>query len=118
MSDFDFGTIEVRYNSTDYGPFSFDLEDAAPTGAVIAVGGVTVNSYEGNVKAGDLLSAETETSDELVDALLTGSTGDYTVGVYFNYPGVDYEGNHTLFFEITWDNGAVHSYVFYKVKVV
>ena len=116
MSDFDYGEIEIRYNSADYGPFSFDLEDAAPTGAVLE--DVTVKSYEGNVKAGDLLSGETETTDELVDALKTDVTGDYTVGVYFNYPGVDYEGNHTLFFEITWDNDATHPYVFYKVKVV
>lgn len=116
MSDFDFGEIEIRYNSADYGPFSFDLEEAAPTGAVIS--SVTVKSYFGNVKVGDLLSSETETSDDLVDAAKTGATGDYTVGVYFNYPGVTYEGNHTLFFEVTWDNSAIHSYVFYKVKVV
>ena len=114
--DFDYGEIEIRYSSTDYGPFTFDLEDAAPTGAVIS--SVTVKSYSGNVKAGDLLSGETETTDDLVDALLTDASGDYTVAVYFNYPGVDYEGNHTLFFEVTWDNDAVHSYVFYKVKVV
>ena len=116
MSDFDYGTIEIRYNSADYGPFTFDLEDAAPTGAVISA--VTVKSYDGNVKAGDLLSGETETSSYLVDSVLTAATGDYTVGVYFNYPGVDYEGNHTLFFEITWDNNAIHSYVFYRVKCV
>lgn len=116
MSDFDYGEIEIRYNSTDYGPFTFDLEDAAPTGATIS--SATVKSYLGNVKAGDLLSAETDTSALLVDAAKTAATGDYTVGVYFNYPGVSYEGNHTLFFAVTWDNGAIHSYVFYKVKVV
>ena len=116
MSDFDYGEIEVRYNSTDYGPFTFDLEDAAPTGAVVS--NVTVKSYLGNVKVGDLLADETDTTALLIDAALTGETGDYTIGVYFNYPGVDYEGNHTLFFEVTWDSGAVHSYLFYKVKVV
>ena len=72
MSDFDYGEIEIRYNSADYGPFSFDLEDAAPTGAVISA--VTVKSYEGNVKAGDLLSGETETSDDLVDSVFTAAT--------------------------------------------
>lgn len=116
MSDFDYGEIEVRYNSTDYGPFTFDFEDQAPSGATIS--SVTVKSYDGNVKAGDLLSGETETTSSLVDSAKTAATGDYTVGVYFNYPGVSYEGNHTLFFEITWSNSAIHSYVFYKVKVV
>lgn len=115
MSDFDYGQIEIRYNSTDYGPFTFDLEDAAPSGTIIS--SVTVKSYSGNVKAADLLSAEENTTALLIDAAKTGPSGDYTVGVYFNYPGVDYEGNHTLFFEVTWNNDAVHSYVFYKVVV-
>jgi len=115
LSDFDYGKIEIRYNSTDYGPFTFDLEDAAPTGAIIS--SVSVKSYSGNVKAGDLLASETETTSSLIDAAKTGATGDYTVGVYFNYPGVNLEGNHTIFFEVTWDNGAIHPYVFYKVVV-
>jgi len=116
MSDFDYGEIEVRYNSTNYGPFSFDLEDAAPTDAVITT--AVVSSYFGKVDVADLLSGEDESTDDLIDAVLSAESGDYTVAVYFNYPGVAYEGNHTVFFEVTWDNGAVHAYTFYKVKVV
>ena len=115
-SDFDYGSIEIRYNSIDYGPFTFDLEDAAPTDAVIA--SVIVKSYIGNVKPGDLLSGETESTNSLIDAAKTDVTGDYTIGVYFNYPGVTLEGSHTVFFEVTWDNGAIHAYTFYKIEAV
>jgi hypothetical protein len=116
MSDFDYGTIEIRYNSENYGPFNFDFEDMAPPGTTIF--GVSVKSYFGNVKVGDLLSSQTETTSDLIDTGLIGINGDYTVDVYFNYPTVAYEGNHTVFFEITWDNTAVHAYTFYKVLVV
>ncbi|MHC4757114.1 MAG: hypothetical protein ACYTE8_00495 [Planctomycetota bacterium] len=113
--DFEAGTIEVREDSVNYGPFSFDMEDAAPTDAVIS--SVTVTSYSGKVQPSAELADETETTSSLIDSLLTAATGDYVVSVYFNYPGYSLEGNHTVVITITWDNTAVHSYFFYKVKV-
>jgi hypothetical protein len=115
MFDFPRKTITVRYNTADYGPHSFDLEDAAPTGAVIS--SVTVKSYSGQVKPGADLALATETTTNLIDAVLTAASGNYTVNVYLNYPGSTLEGNHTLVFEVTWDNNAIHPYYFYKVKV-
>ncbi len=113
--DFEAGTIEIREDSLNYGPFTFDLTDAAPSGAVIS--SVVVTSYSGKVQPSALLSGETETTSSLIDNLLGGATGDYVVSVYFNYPGVALEANHTLVLTVTWDNTAVHSYFFYKVKV-
>jgi hypothetical protein len=113
--DFEAGTIEIREDSLNYGPFTFDLTDVAPSGAVINT--VAVTSYKGKVNPSDELADETETTDELIDAVLTTSTGDYVVSVYFNYPGIDLEANHTLVLTVTWDNTAVHSYFFYKIKV-
>jgi hypothetical protein len=113
--DFEAGTIEIREDSLNYGPFTFDMTDVAPQGAVIST--VVATSYSGKVQPSALLSAETETTTELIDTLLTSATGDLVVSVYFNYPGVALEANHTLVLTITWDNTAVHSYFFYKVKV-
>ena len=113
--DFEAGTIEIREDSLNYGPFTFDMTDVAPEGAIIS--SVVVTSYSGKVQPSDLLSGETETTDELVDALLTSATGDLVVSVFFNYPGIALEANHTVVLTITWDNTAVHSYFFYKVKV-
>jgi hypothetical protein len=113
--DFEAGTIEVREDSVNYGPFTFDMTEVAPSGTTI--GSVAVTSYLGKVNPSDELADETETTDELIDIPLTGSTGDFVVSVFFNYPGIDLEANHTLVITITWDNSAVHSYFFYKIKV-
>ena len=113
--DFESGKIEIREDSLNYGPFTFDMTDVAPEGAVIS--SVAVASYTGKVQPSALLSGETETTSSLIDNLLTAATGDYVVSVYFNYPGVALEANHTLVLTVTWDNTAVHSYFFYKLKV-
>jgi hypothetical protein len=113
-ADFPAGTIEVREDSLNYGPFTFDMTDAAPSGAVIS--SVVCNVYDGKVQPSDALASKTEITG-IIDVALTGATGDYVVSVYFNYPGVSSEGNHTLVITITWDNTAVHTYFFYKIKV-
>lgn len=113
--DFEVGTIEVREDSVNYGPFTFDFTKAAPTGAIIST--VSVKAYSGKVYPKDDLSTKTDITSDLIDATLTAATGNYVVSVYFNYPGSTKEGNHTIVFKITWDNTAVHSYFFYKVKV-
>ncbi len=112
--DFEARTIRVRYNSADYGPHTFDFEDAIPLDTTLA--SVSLRAFLGKVKPGEDLADETEESD-LIDAVLTAVTGDFVVSAYFNYPGSDAEGNYTLVFEITLDNAAVHPYYFYKVVV-
>jgi hypothetical protein len=113
--DFPTKTIKVRYNSEDYGPHNFDFEDAAPSGCTLSA--VTLRAFKGRVTPDDDLSGETEETSNLVDALLTGVSGNYIVEAFFNYPGSTKTGNYTLIFEITWSNSADHPYYFYKVKV-
>jgi hypothetical protein len=84
--DFEAGTIEVREDSLNYGPFAFDFTNAAPTGAVIS--SVVVSAYVGRVYPSDLLSGKTDITASLVDAALTAATGNYVVSVYLNYPTV------------------------------
>jgi len=112
--DFEAGTIEIREDTLNYGPFTFDMTDPAPSGAVIS--SISVAVYSGKVQPSAELADETEIAD-IIDLGLTAATGDYVASIYFNYPGVAYEGSHTLVITITWDNTAVHSYFFYKVKV-
>jgi len=110
-SDFDQFKIEIRQSSVDWGPFSFDFEDALPSGTTIA--SVTLNSYLGKVIPEDDIDDQTDTTSELVDAVLTAVSGSYGVNAYFNYPSTSTyigEEKHTLVFVLTLDTGAVHSY--------
>ena len=82
---------------------------------------MTVKSYLGKVNPGDDLTAETDTSSELVDTVKTVVLSSYVVSVYFNYPttATNYgDVTHTLIFEVTLSNGATHAYYFYSVRVM
>ena len=113
--DFEAKTIKVRYGSADYGPHTFDFEDALPLDTTLD--SITVRAFSGKVKPGDDLDDETELTDDLIDSVLTAVTGNYVVSVYFNYPGDDYTGSYTLVFEVTLNNAGTHAYYFYKVLV-
>lgn len=120
MSQLDFSKekIEIRGTSTDYGPFTFDFQDALPSG--VTVSSVTVESYLGKITPEDELSGQTETTDELIDAVKTAVSGSYGVAVYFNYPTTDAynsDKDHTLIFKLTLSNDAKHDYWFQWVKV-
>jgi len=110
-ADFPRFKIEVRYKSSSYGPFSFDFEDACPSG--ITVDSVTVRSFLGKVDIDDDLDDYTETTSELIDTTNVAVTGNYTVNVYFNFPTTttNMEEKHSLVFEITFSNGGTHNYI-------
>ena len=116
-ADFPKSTIDVRYATTDYGPYNFDFEDALPSD--IELSSVTIRSFAGNVTQDDDLSGETESTSELIDSVKSVINGKYTVDVYFDYPSTAaYIGqSHTLIFEITANNGGIHPFYFYRVKV-
>lgn len=115
MSDFETGKIEVRYASSSWGPFGFDFEDGIPPGSSIS--SVTIRSFLGKVDPGEELTGYTETTTQLIDAVKSLPIDAYNIALYLNYPGVSLEGNHTLVFEATLDNGAIHPFYYYKVKV-
>jgi hypothetical protein len=112
---FELGEIEIQYASADWGPFGFDFADALPPGTTIST--CTVRSFKGKVEPGADLALETESTSLLIDAEKTIPVSATMVAVYFNYPGVALEGNHTIIFEVTLNTGAINPFYFYKVKV-
>jgi hypothetical protein len=108
----DFATfkIDVRYNSLDYGPFSFDFEDACPSS--ITVSSAVIRSFIGKVDIDDDLDDYTESTSELVDTVKTAVTGSYTVNAYFNFPSTaaNQGVKHSLVFEITFSNSGTHNF--------
>lgn len=115
--DFAKDKIEVRYNSVDYGPFTFDLQKVLPSGVTIS--SVTVKSFLGKFDQKDDLGDATETTSELINAAKSGVSGSYGVAVYFNYPSTltNRNADHTLVFEVTMSNNATHNYYFQRVYV-
>ena len=113
--DFPTGSIDIRYNSNEYGPFGFDFTDALPSG--ITVSSAVVRSFSGTVKREDDLSDKTETTSSLIETASTTVSSPY-VYVYFQFPTTTYtNASHTLVFELTLSNSAVHSFIFRYVKV-
>jgi len=117
MADFPTQKIEINYKSLDYGPVSFDFEDALPAG--VTVSDVTLKSYLGRVNPGDDLDSETDTTSECIDDAKTNVSGNYTVDAYFNYPSTATYKNelHTLIFELTFSNSGTHAYYHYYLDV-
>jgi hypothetical protein len=117
MADFDRFKIRIHQATVDYGPFKFDFEDGAlPDGTTISA--ISLKSYLGHVNPKDVLTDETDTTDELIDAVETVVSTDFIISAYFNYPTTStYIGGvkHTLVFNLTLDNGAEHSYYAYYV---
>ena len=118
--DFPKKTIDVRYATENYGPYNFDFEDALPGG--INLVNVNIRSFLGIITENSDLSAETESTTELVDSALSVINGNHTVDLFLNYPSTAaYIGqNHTLVFEVTTSaagNTATHAFYFHRVKV-
>jgi hypothetical protein len=109
-ADFSRFKIDVRYNSLDYGPFSFDFEDACPTGTTVS--DITLRSFLGKVDIDDDIDDFTESTSELIDTAKVAVSGDYGVNAYFNFPTTTtYHGEkHSLVFEITYSNAATHNF--------
>ena len=115
MADFETGTIEIRYNSNAYGPFSFDFTDALFPGVTIS--SAVVRAFLGNVSKKDDLTDETELTTTLIETAST-SVSSATVNVYFQYPGTTYLNQKaTLVFELTLSNGAVHALYYQYVYI-
>jgi hypothetical protein len=116
--DFETGRIEIGHNASGWGPFTFDFSDGLPDG--INISSVTVKSYLGRVGKDDDLSAETETTSELVATAATVSSN--VVSVFLTLPSTSsyFDAAHSLVFEYTTDNvqAGTHSAFFYRVQVV
>lgn len=118
---FESGKITIQSNASDWGPFTFDFEDAMPSGRTLSA--CTVTSYLGRVKPDDSddLASETDTSSELINTVSLSS--DYVVSVYFDRPTTAAYINqkHTLVFNFTLDvagGSGTHSAYYYSVEVI
>jgi hypothetical protein len=116
--EFEQGKISIQSNASEWGPFNFDFSDALPNGKVLTL--CTVVSYLGRVKPddSDVLSAETETTSELIGTTTVAS--DTVVTVQFNRPTTEdwINVSHTLVFNFTITGGGTHSAYYYRVKVL
>jgi hypothetical protein len=94
--DFDITSIEVNAATQAWGPYRFDFQGALPdpTGDLIVSG--QVKSYLNG----------TETTVQLIHSAQLEST---VIKIWFNYPGVQYHGKHTLLFHLTNQKGGVNS---------
>jgi len=115
-------TIEIRWDSNDWGPYTFDFEDSIPTGHTIAT--ATVRAFQGKKKPLDTFASPTGGGLTDVTALLIDPDytpaiiGNYQVAVKFKYPGDDYKGERmTLIFEITTDGAAKHPFYYHTVNI-
>jgi hypothetical protein len=109
MSDFENVQIEIRYATSAWGPYLFDLSRMIPTGT--SVSAVTVRAFSGLVRATDDIANFTEITALLVDpgAVVVNSI----VSQFFTYPGDLYKGTRaTIIFEVTLDNAGVHPYYY------
>lgn len=115
-------SIEIRYNTDLWGPYTFPFEDAIPSGTSIS--SVTVKAFQGKQKPADVLatpmySGLTDVTALIIDPSYTptiGGTSD--VYVKFQYPGDTYKGEKfTVVFELTLDTSARHPFFFHYAKV-
>jgi hypothetical protein len=107
--DFDVD-IEIRDTMVNWGPWTFDFENGMPSG--VTVSAVTATVYEGRIKDSDEIATATEITS-VVDAATLSS--DYIVAVRMSHPGT-YEGNATLVFSITGNNGGVYPFIAYRLR--
>jgi hypothetical protein len=119
--EFESGKITLQAAASDWGPFTFDLEDAMPSGRTVA--SAVVKTYLGRVKPADSddLSSETETTSELINT--NSMSSSYVVAVYFDRPttAAYINAKHTMVVTFTLDaagGGGTHSAFFYAIEVI
>jgi len=119
--EFESGKITLQADASDWGPFTFDLEDAMPSGRTVA--SAVVKTYLGRVKPADsdTLATETETTSELINT--NSMSSDYVVSVWFDRPttAAYINAKHTMVVTFTLDasgGGGTHSAFFYTIEVI
>jgi hypothetical protein len=119
--EFESGQITIQASASDWGPFTFDLEDGVPSGRTVA--SAVVKTYLGRVKPedSDILSTFTETTSELINT--NSMSSNYVVAVYFDRPTTAAYINkkHTVVITFTLDTaggGGTHTAFFYYVNVI
>ena len=123
MPDFPVDTIEVRYFTSKWGPYNFDLTDALPTGVTIE--SISVRSFLGKLDKGDSLDPEDveETTSDIIETSLCSVHANTTLNIFFKFPTgkPDYYSligvTHTLVFEVTLNTTGTYPFYFHQVIV-
>jgi len=126
MLDFDEQSIDIRYFTNLWGPYSFAFppcssatanDGVIPYGTTIQT--VSVKAYIGNVTPSATLASETDITATLIDPAYTPVvSADTNVLVKFQHPGVAYKGEKaTLIFELTLDTNAKHPFYFKYLRI-
>lgn len=115
MADFDV-SIELRYFTDNWGPYSIDIASAVPSGAAIT--DVTIKAYAKNVTARTDTSQLSEIQDQIVES---GSVSFSGTQVFFSlqYPADEtLKGKRcTLVFEITVTGGRQYPFYLSAVSI-
>ena len=102
--DFDVATIAVNAATSAWGPFRFNFRGSLPDPVNDPLLSAQVQSFLNGDETTEDLIGSTEVESPMVKA-------------WFNYPGADYHGKHTLVFTLTTTGVAVKSFDFGFVEV-
>ncbi len=102
--DFDVASIDLVPATLAWGPYRFNFQGAVPDPEGNPIVSATFRSYRNG----------TETSAQLIQSSQVESP---VVNVWFNYPGVDLHGKHTLLFRLTAQKGGAKIFEFGYVDV-
>jgi hypothetical protein len=95
--DFDIASIEVNSATLAWGPYRFNFQGVLPDPAEDPIVSALVKSYLNGA----------ETTAQLIDSFQVESP---VIEVWFNYPGTQYHGKHTLVFTLSAQEGGVNSF--------
>lgn len=102
--NFDVASIEVNLGMQAWGPYRFNFQGALPDPIGDPIVSAVVESYRNGIA----------TTTQLVSSSALESP---EVLVWFNYPGVQHHGKHTLVFTLTAQKGGVNGFEFAFVDV-
>ena len=112
--DFGSGSIEIRRNTDNWGPYALDLSASLPTG-------VRVSSCDATVYVGKLKKTSTKSDFSTCASVIesgTIATSNQSIQFKTQYPGDIYKGEKcTIVFTVTLVTGAINSFYFYPVYV-
>lgn len=103
--DFDVATIEVNAATAAWGPFRFNFRGSLPDHAGDPIASAVVKSFLNGDETTALLIQNSQVESPVVK-------------VWFNYPGAQYHGKHTLVFTLMATKGGMNKYEFGFVDVL
>ena len=112
--DFGTGSIEIRRNTDNWGPYELDLSTSLPTGLRIV-------ECDASIYVGKLKTTSTKSDFGTCASVIesgTIATSNQAIQFKTQYPGDAYKSSKcTIVFTVTLSSGAINSFYFYPVYV-